>query len=348
MLKYRNVGQYGLKVSEIALGTMSFEEISEEISHNILKNALDHDIIFIDTADIYGTEEKVGSFIQDYDRSDFVLSSKVWWPISNNPNNRGLSKKHINESIDKSLKKLQTGYLDIYFCHRFDYNTPLEETIFAMNDLIEEGKILYWGTSIWSAAEIERAYGIAKSNGVRPPIVDQPRYHLFNRDIEVELLHTIDYTGIGITAYSPLAKGLLTGKYTNVDVTTVTNDFIEPFDRNLPYGLYDETIFSKIDKLTELAKTLDLTLPQLALAWALTNARVSTLIIGASKPERIDQNAVASEVTLDETTLTQIEEIIDYNHQYPTIYPFNYRAYLRAKSGKEKSIVDPPRAVVLE
>lgn len=217
-MEYRRLGKAGIRVSEVSLGAwLTYGgSVENETAAECIRTALDHGINFIDVADVYArgeAEHVVGSVIRDYKRSDLVISSKVFWPLSDNVNDRGLSRKHIMESIDKSLQRLGTDYLDLYFCHRYDDDTPLEETVRAMSDLVQAGKVLYWGTSVWEAAQLESAVNIAREYGGYPPQVEQPRYNLLDRHIEPEIMPMAAKHGMGLVVWSPLAQGILTGKY---------------------------------------------------------------------------------------------------------------------------------------
>src|SRR4030042_752462 len=219
-MKYRKIGTTGLKISVISLGSwLTYgDNISNEIAQQCIKTAIDNGINFFDSAEGYGhggAETVLGDFFSQktYDRDDFVISSKVFWPMSENINRYGLHRKNIKRAIKETLSRLKTDYIDIYFMHRFDYNTPLEETISVLDDLIHEGKIHYWGTSVWTAAQLERVHAIAKELGAKPPIIEQPLYNMLFRHIELEIMEVVRNLGMGFTAFSPLAQGVLTGKY---------------------------------------------------------------------------------------------------------------------------------------
>lgn len=322
IMKYRRVGHSGLKVSEIALGSwITFGgQINKEQSIACLEKAHETGINFIDTADIYAAgkaEEVVGSYIKDLDRKDVVLSSKVFWPTGKGPNDSGSGRKHVLESIEASLQRLNTDYLDIYFCHHYDLHTPLEETVLAMTNLIERGKILYWGTSVWRAHQIERVCGIARDLGAIPPIVEQPRYNMLDRRIERDVLDALSHNKMGLTTWSSLHYGLLTGKYV---------DGIPPGSRvekneNFKKITESEDDAAKVRKLVELAAELELPMSNLALAWILREPTVSAAITGASRPEQIEMNVQATEVSLDKDTLARIEEILANKPEIT--YPYN-------------------------
>ncbi len=309
-MNYRRVGRSGLKISEIALGAwLTYGgTVDKGRSEKIIKAAIDSGINFIDVADIYSMgegETVVGRAIKDLIRTELVISSKVFFPITESINDRGLSRKHIMESCEKSLKRLGTDYLDLYYCHRFDPESETEETVRAMEDLIRQGKILYWGTSVWSAANITDAVHLAEKWGAYQPIVEQPRYNMLDRHIEIDTIKTCKQHGIGFTVWSPLAQGLLTGKYNE----GIPKDSRGGTTRWLRSDLNEENL-SKVRKLTELAKSLEIRIGQLALAWILRKPEISCAIIGATTVEQLDENIKASDVHLSKETLNQIEEIL--------------------------------------
>ena len=323
-MKYRHLGKAGVQVSEIGLGSwLTYgASVDEETARACIKAAVDNGINFFDAADVYarGEAERVlGKVIRDLGlrRQHLVISSKVFWPMSDDVNDRGLSRKHIFESIEGSLRRLGTDYLDIYYCHRFDHETPLEEVVRAMDDLVHQGKVLYWGTSVWTAAQIEAAVGTARMFNAYPPQVEQPRYNMLDRHIEVEIMPTCARHGIGLTVWSPLAQGLLTGKY---------NEGIPPESRGarsewLQKDLTEENI-AKVRRLTALAREIGLEMSQLALAWILRRPEISCAITGATRPEHVLSNVKASGVHLSEDVLEEIEKILDNE---PTPHPLYVR-----------------------
>ncbi len=311
-MNYRRVGKSGLKVSEIAIGGwLTFGgSVDTQRTERIIKTALDLGVNFIDLSDIYArgeAERAIGKAIAGCKRSDLVISSKLFWPMSDNVNDRGLSRKHIMESIDKTLARLGLEYLDIYFCHRYDPETEVEEVVRAMDDLVHRGKILYWGTSVWTSAQIERAIGDADRFGAYRPIVEQPRYNMIDRHIEEDILPTCEQYGLGLTVWSPLAQGILTGKYNEgipAGTRAATTDWLKR-------DLTPENI-AKAQKLAELAKSYHVTINQLALAWILRQPQVSCAITGATDESHVKDNVEASEFELSQSILEKIEVIFGH------------------------------------
>ncbi|MBP8252732.1 MAG: aldo/keto reductase family protein [Herpetosiphon sp.] len=309
-MEYRRLGKAGMRVSEISLGAwLTYGgSVENDTAAQCLRAAIDSGINFIDVADIYArgeAEHVVGGVIRDYKRSDLVISSKVFWPMSDNVNDKGLSRKHIMESIDKTLARLGTDYLDIYFCHRYDVDTPLEETVRAMSDLVHAGKVLYWGTSVWEADQIEQAVQLARQYGGYEPQVEQPRYNMLDRHIEPDIMPKCAEHGIGITVWSPLAQGLLTGKYNDgvpEGSRAATSNWL---DREL-----NEANLAKVRKLGEIAGDHNITTGQLALAWILRRPEISSVITGATKPQHVHDNLKAAEVKLSDDVLNTLEGIL--------------------------------------
>lgn len=311
-MKYRKLGDTGLKISEISLGAwLTYgDAVDKDLTRACVKTALDHGVNFIDLADIYAygeAERLIGEIIQKLDvrRQDLVISSKTCWRMSDNVNDAGLSRKHIMESVDNSLRRLDTDYLDLYFCHRYDPETPIEEVVRAMDDLVHQGKVLYWGTSMWSAAQLEEAVGTARFYRAYLPRVEEPRYNMLDRAIEREVLPTAAKYGIGVVAYSPLAFGVLTGKYNE----GIPEDSRAARVEWLDMGLTEENL-NRVRALTDIAHDLGLTPAQLALAWVLRRPEITSVITGASKVRHIESNVKASGVTLSADVLDAIEDIL--------------------------------------
>ncbi len=314
-MKYRRMGKSGLKISEISLGAwLTYGgTVAEKKAAPIIHSAIESGINFIDISDIYsnGEAEKiVGNTIKDYKRSDLVISSKLFWPMSENINDRGLSRKHIMESIESTLKRIGTDYLDIYYCHRFDPETEVEESVRAMDDLVHQGKILYWGTSVWEADQIKKSIEDAVNHNAYLPSVEQPRYNMLDRHIEADIMPTCKYHGMGLTVWSPLGQGLLTGKYndgTPDGSRGATSMWLKP-------SLTDDNI-AKVKNLTELAKSIDITMSQMALAWVLTREEISCAIIGATSVDQLQENIKASDIELDNEILGKIEHILGSDNE---------------------------------
>ena len=312
-MKYRRLGSAGMQVSAVSVGGwINFGEnkVDQDSARQVIETSYQRGINFFDIADIYGkgeAEKQIGAILKQYARHTLVISSKVYFPMSEEINDRGLSRKHIMESIDKTLQRTGAGYLDIYFCHRPDPETPILETARAMDDLIHQGKILYWGTSEWPAASIQEAYDLCERYNLYPPQSEQPQYSLLKREpVETEVLPVTTKTGIGLVVWSPLAGGMLTGKY----------------DHGIPEGtrfareqwLHDTFVNERnrtiVRKLTPIAADLDVTRGQLALAWVLRQPGVSSVITGATKPTQVDENVRAAELELSDDVIAAIEEIV--------------------------------------
>ena len=315
-MNYRRLGGAGIKISELSLGAWITYggQVGEDVALKCMSAAYDAGVNFFDNAEVYSdgnAEIVMGNVIKKlrWQRESIVVSSKVFWGGAG-PNDSGLSRKHIFEACRNSLKRLQLEYLDLFFCHRPDPNTPIEETVRAMDDLIHQGKILYWGTSEWSGVDIMRAHGLAREHGLTPPQMEQPQYNLLHRDrVEKEYLPLYREIGLGTTIWSPLASGLLTGKY-NKGIPSGSRATLQGYDW-LKESVITPQNIEKVKKLQMIAKDIGCTLAQLALAWCLKNPNVSTVITGASRPEQVDENMKALEVVsqLDPGVIDRIEEV---------------------------------------
>jgi aryl-alcohol dehydrogenase-like predicted oxidoreductase len=324
-LKYRKVGKSGLKISEISLGSwLTYGgTVENKIARDCMTTAVENGINFIDSAEIYAggkAEQVISEWLAEetVDRKDLVISSKVFWPTSENINDWGNSRKNIANAIEGTLSRLNTDYIDIYFLHRYDYTTPVKETISIMDDLIRRGDVHYWGTSVWTAAQLERVNAAAKEMGAHKPIVEQPLYNMLSRHIELEVLPVGKTHGMGFTVFSPMAQGLLTGKY---------NDGIPEGSRGanskwLNRYLTEENL-AKVRELGKIASSLDITTGQLALAWILRRNEISAAIVGATRPEHVIENAKASDISLSNDAIEQIEEVLDNTPEWPSNYAPN-------------------------
>lgn len=294
-MEYRRLGNSGLKLSELSLGAWVTYggQVGEEVALKCMSKAYDSGVNFFDNAEAYAggnAEVVMGNVIKKmkWARDDLVLSSKVFWG-GEGPNKRGLSRKHIYEACRNSLKRMQVDYFDLFFCHRPDPNTPIEETVRAMDDLIHQGLILYWGTSEWSAADIMRAHGLTREYGLTPPQMEQPQYNMLNRErVEKEYLPLYREIGLGTTIWSPLASGLLTGKYSK-GIPPGSRASLEGYGWLREHVTTKENV-AKVQQLEPVAKELDCTLAQLSLAWCLKNPNVSTVLTGASQPKQVEEN----------------------------------------------------------
>ena len=301
-MRYRRVGDAGMRISEVSLGGwINYGEgkVEQDQARAVVEAAYELGINFFDLADIYGkgaAEQQMGAVLAQYPRHTLVISSKVYWPMSGDPNDRGLSRKHIMESVDKSLARLGTDYLDIYFCHRPDPETPVLETARAMHDLITRGKILYWGTSEWLAPQLEEAYRVCEEHNLYKPQVEQPQYSMLNREpVESSVLPVAAAHGTGLVCWSPLAMGMLTGKY-DEGVPPASRFARESWAQD---RFYSEENRARVRNLREVADGLGITRSQLALAWILRHENVSSVITGATRPEQVRENVAAAGVTLE-------------------------------------------------
>ena len=315
-MHYRRLGRSGLKVSELSFGSwVTFSnQLDEQKAAELLHEAFNRGVNFFDCADVYAggaAEIILGKAVKDIKRESLVISTKVFWPTMDGPNGRGLSRKHIMESIHASLKRMDMEYVDLYFCHRYDPDTPIEEVVRTMNNLIQQGKILYWGTSEWESSQVARAYGIARQYNLIPPVVEQPQYNLFHQKrIEIQLMPLARELGIGLTTFSPLYSGLLSGKY-NDGIPEGSRASMESMpwirDRITPQRV------ARVRQLAEIAGEMDMTTAQLAIAWILRRKEVSSVITGASRPEQLDENLDAIEHVekLTNDVLEKIDQVME-------------------------------------
>lgn len=318
-MNYRRLGKSGLKVSELSFGAwVTFgQQISDQTAEELMTIAYDSGVNFFDNAEAYANgraEIVMGNILKrrGWARDTFVVSSKVFWG-GDRPNQEGLSRKHVFEACHAALRRLQVDYLDLYFCHRPDPNTPIEETVRAMTDLIRQGRVLYWGTSEWSAEQITQAHRIARELLLEPPTMEQPQYNMFHREkVEREFAPLYQEFGLGTTVWSPLASGLLTGKY-NRGIPADSRVAMPMYQwLQETFQLNDRRAIEKVQQLAGVAEDLQTSLPKLALAWCLKNPNVSTVITGASKPEQVRENMTAVEVVsrLDHAVMQRIESIL--------------------------------------
>lgn len=320
-MNYRYLGRSGLKVSALSFGTwVTFgTQVDVDLAKELMGTAYDAGVNFFDNAEAYNSGEAeviMGEVINQkgWERKDLVLSTKIFWG-GDGPNDHGLSRKHILEGIDASLERMDQDYVDLIFAHRPDIHTPIEETVRAMNHVLDQGKAFYWGTSEWSAQQIREAYEIARREHLVPPLMEQPQYNMFHRErFETEYQLLYRDIGLGTTIWSPLASGLLTGKY-NQGIPDDSRASLEDYDwlRERFTSEKAEKRIEKVQKLVPVAEKIGCSMPQLALAWCLTNPNVSTVITGASKVSQVEENMKAVDYidALTPDILEEIENILD-------------------------------------
>jgi len=319
-MEYRFLGNSGLRVSALSFGSwVTFgPQMDVDAAADCMTEAYDAGVNFFDNAEVYAggrAEEIMGEVIRrvGWTRSDLVISTKIFWG-GEGPNDRGLSRKHIVEGTDASLKRLGLDYVDLLFCHRADLHTPVEETVRAMNHIIDQGKALYWGTSEWPAERILEAYHVARKNGLIPPLMEQPQYHLFHRDrVEREYLPLYDRCGLGTTTWSPLASGLLTGKYAD-GIPEGSRPTLPGYEWLRDRFEDDEARrrIAMVKQLAAIAADLGGSMAQLAIAWCLKNPHVSTVILGASRRQQLQENLAAMKLVerLDDEVMERIEAVV--------------------------------------
>lgn len=319
-MEYRRMGKTGLQLSVLSYGSwVTFaKQIDDSVSDKLMSLAYENGINFFDNAEVYSRGESelmMGRILKkkDWERSSYIVSSKAffgWRGENNKPNQTGLSRKHLTEACHEALQRFQLDYLDLFFCHRPDKNVPIEEVVRTMNALIRQGKILYWGTSEWSGAEIMEAHMVARELGLEGPAMEQPQYNLFERyKMEADYTTIFKNIGMGTTIWSPLASGLLTGKYNN-GIPEGSRLGLEGFDWLKDKTLSEERI-DKVRKLETVAKELNTSLATLAIAWCISNPNVTTAILGATKESQLQENLKALEVypLLTKEILQRIDEI---------------------------------------
>lgn len=317
-MRYRRLGRAGMQVSEVGLGSwLTYGGgVEEQTARECIRAAYDLGINFFDTANVYATgesEKVVGAALKEYPRDTLVVATKVFFPMREGANGSGLSRKHIREQCDASLKRLGMDYIDLYQCHRWDPNTPVEETILALEGLVEAGKILYYGVSEWKAWQIAEGMRVATERGLYGMASNQPYYNMLGREIEREVIPVSERLGVGQVVYSPLAQGVLTGKYLPGQPAPEgsrasdpkQNAFLTPGE-----GSMSEDTLTRVQNLKPVAERLGLSMAQLAVAWILRQSNISSVIVGASRPDQVRDNAAAVEHSLSEETLKEIDGIL--------------------------------------
>lgn len=312
-MEYRKLGRSGLEVSTVSVGSWLTFGSSVEVNETarLIEQAYELGVNLFDTADAYARgagEEAVGRALRGIPRPYVVIATKCFFPMSRHPNDRGLSRKHVVESVEASLRRLGTDYVDLHQCHRFDPDTPLEETVRAYEDLIRQGKVLYWGVSEWRSAHIQEACRIADRRNAYAPISNQPQYSLLRRGIEKKVLPTCEREGLGQIVFSPLAQGVLTGKYSGGSRPDDSRAADDERNRFMDDYLRPE-VLERVDQLGPIAADLGLSMAQLALAWCLREPGVSSTIVGVTKESQLRDNVAASGVTLPDEVVKKLDKL---------------------------------------
>jgi voltage-dependent potassium channel beta subunit len=313
-VRYRQVGRWGVKVSSVGLGSwLTYGgSVEEDAARACMQRAFELGVTFFDTANVYArgrAEEVVGRKIREFPRHEIVLATKVYFPMGRGPNDGGLSRKHIREQIDASLRRLDVEYVDLYQCHRYDTTTPLEETVRAMDDLVRAGKILYWGVSEWNADQIAAAVTLARARGWAEPVSNQPQYNALWRRVEPRVFPTCREYGLGNVVWSPLAMGILSGKYSDASKPP-SGTRAAGSSAGMMEDYFNQHVLDAVQRLRPLAEEAHCTLAQLALAWCLRSDVVSSVIVGATRPEQVDDNVAAADLDIDPEIFRRIDDIL--------------------------------------
>jgi aryl-alcohol dehydrogenase-like predicted oxidoreductase len=316
-MQYRALGRSGVKVSTISLGSwLSLgHKMDEETAVRSVHRAFELGVNLFDTANVYAegrAEEVLGHALADLPRHEYVLATKAFFPVGPGPNDRGLSRKHIFEQVHLSLRRLQTDYVDLFQCHRFDEETPLDETLRAIDDMVARGDVLYGGVSLWSADNISQAVQLGRELGLRRLVSNQPQYHIYQREIEHNgVLEVCAREGLGILAYSPLARGVLTGKYSSTDDVPDDSRAADAQGRQFMGPWFTREKLEQVQQLKGIADEAGLSLATMALAWCLRLPEVTSAIIGATKLEHVEENVKAAGVELSDDVIAAIDSIVD-------------------------------------
>jgi voltage-dependent potassium channel beta subunit len=314
-MQYRKLGRWGTQVSTVGLGSwLTYGgSVEETTAKECVWRAYDLGVTFFDTANVYmrgRAEEVMGKALADFQRDSYVLATKVYFPMGDGPNDSGLSRKHVVEQCNHSLRRLGVDYIDLYQCHRYDVDTPLEETCRVMDDLIRQGKILYWGTSEWSADQIAHAVNLCRSEGWSVPVSNQPQYSALWRHIEDRVLPTCEELGVGNVVWSPLAMGILSGKYTSVDDVPADSRAAGD-DAKFMQRYFTQEVLDAVQEAKAVADDAGCTLAQLALTWCLRQPFVSSVIVGATKTSHVDDNVAAADLEVDDDLIDAFDEILE-------------------------------------
>lgn len=313
-MKYRRIGRSGLKVSEISLGSwLTYgKSVEDDTATRTIRRAYELGINSLDSANVYerGEGEKaMAKALRTFPRESYIITTKAFWPMGDGVNDRGLSRKHVFEQLHASLKRMELDYVDIFYCHRYDTETPVEETLRTIDDMIRQGKVLYAGVSEWTAAQIEEAVAVADRYLLDRIVVNQPVYNMINRYIEPEIIPVSETYGIGQIVFSPLAQGVLTGKYRGGRIPEGTRASNPAINKQVQ-DLIASGVITKVDSLEDLAGEVGMPLAEMALAWILRQPNVASALVGASRPEQIEANCKAVAISLSQDTLEKIEQIL--------------------------------------
>ncbi|HHU62435.1 MAG: aldo/keto reductase family protein [Bacillota bacterium] len=313
-MKYRRLGNSGLKVSEISLGSwLTYgKSVEDDLATETIRRAYELGVNSFDSANVY--EQGEGEIVMSkalkvFPRDSYVITTKAFWPMGDGPNDKGLSRKHVFEQLHGSLKRMELDYVDIFYCHRYDPETPVEETLRTIDDFIRQGKVLYAGVSEWTAAQIREAISVADRYLLDRIVVNQPAYNMITRYIEDEVIPVSSELGVGQIVFSPLAQGVLSGKYRGGRIPEGSRG-ANPEINQWVKEMIASGVIAKVDALEDLANELGIPFAQMALAWNLRQSNVASVIAGASRPEQIEENVKAVDVKLDQATLDKIEEIL--------------------------------------
>ena len=314
-MQYRRLGRWGVQVSSVGLGSwLTYGgSVEADAAKACIQRAFEHGVTLFDTANVYmrgRAEEVVGEALAGLPRDDYVLATKVYFPMGDGPNDTGLSRKHVVEQAHASLRRLATDYIDLYQCHRYDEETPLEETCRVMDDLVRQGKILYWGVSQWSADQIAHAVDLCRAHGWSAPVSNQPQYSALWRQIEARVLPTCEDLGLGNVVWSPLAMGILTGKYPSVD-DVPEDSRAGGEDARFMQRYFTQEVLDAVQRARAVADEAGCTLAQLSLAWCLRQPFVSSVIVGATKTSHVDDNVGAADLDLDYDVIDAFDEILE-------------------------------------
>jgi len=314
-MKYRHLGNSGLRVSTVSLGSwLTFgHKTDAAITVKCVQRAFELGVNLFDTANVYAAgraEELLGEALRPLPRHSYVLATKAYFPVGPGPNDQGLSRKHIFEQVHMSLRRLKTDYVDLFQCHRFDAETPLGETLRAIDDLITQGKVLYGGVSMWSAENIEAAVRLGDELGLRRLISNQPQYHIFQREIETNgVLEACERVGLGTLVYSPLARGMLSGKYNSIEDVPTDSRAADETGKTFMGPWFSEEGLEKVGRLKAVAEEAGMTLAEMSIAWCLRQAQVSSVIIGASKVKHIEENVRAADIEMADDVVAAIDRV---------------------------------------